>query len=115
MTTRENVEEFLRNFKFKTKIYQIVFCDFRTKNLETLAELEISAAEREKIVRNIEVEDFSEGPLENTLNNFGEMWVFGKFVKNKEVYIKITMGLENNSTICISFHIAEHQMKYPLK
>ena len=45
----------------------------------------------------------------------GEMWVFGKDVKGQEVYIKITLGLPNSSTICISFHIAEHPMTYPLK
>lgn len=39
----------------------------------------------------------------------------GKDVKGHEVYIKITLGLPNSSTICISFHIAEHKMNYPFK
>jgi len=43
------------------------------------------------------------------------MWVFGKMVRGTEVYIKITMGTFNNSVICISFHLAEHPLKYPLK
>ena len=43
------------------------------------------------------------------------MWVFGKEVKNREVYIKISMGKANEETICISFHIAEHQIMYPFK
>jgi len=43
------------------------------------------------------------------------MWVFGKEVKKKEVYIKISMGIENTNAICISFHIAEYPMKYPYK
>jgi hypothetical protein len=43
------------------------------------------------------------------------MWVFGKQLKNKEVYIKVSMGRENNGAVCISFHIAEHPMNYPLK
>ena len=49
------------------------------------------------------------------LNKNGEMWVFGKDVKEREVYIKITLGYENGQTICISFHIAEHPLKYPFK
>ncbi len=43
------------------------------------------------------------------------MWVFGKDVKGKEVYIKITLGKPNSHTICISFHKAEFPMSYPLK
>ena len=41
--------------------------------------------------------------------------VFGKDVKGREVYIKITLGYQNGQTICISFHIAEHPMNYPFK
>jgi hypothetical protein len=43
------------------------------------------------------------------------MWVFGKQVKKKEVYIKVSMGIENTGAVCISFHIAEHPIKYPFK
>jgi hypothetical protein len=45
----------------------------------------------------------------------GEMWVFGKNVKGQEVYIKIMLGQPGRSTICISFHIAEHPLNYPFK
>lgn len=68
-----------------------------------------------KIVRNLEVEDYSEGPVVERLNHSGEMWVFGKDVKGREVYIKITLGYDNGQTICISFHIAEHPINYPFK
>jgi hypothetical protein len=44
-----------------------------------------------------------------------DMWVFGKIVKEKEIYIKITMGFSGAKVICISFHFAEHPMKYPQK
>ena len=40
---------------------------------------------------------------------------FALQMKGHGVYIKITFGQPNNSTICISFHIAEHPMKYPFK
>ena len=40
------------------------------------------------------------------------MWVFGKDVKGQDVYIKISIGINNASAICISFHIAEHDIKY---
>lgn len=40
------------------------------------------------------------------------MWVFGKDVKSKDVYIKISMGISNSSAVCISFHIAERKIHY---
>ena len=63
----------------------------------------------------VKTEDFSEGPLEEKMRGILPMWVFGKEVKQKEVYIKISMGLENKSAVCISFHVADHPMNYPYK
>ncbi|WMX14728.1 hypothetical protein [Aureispira sp. CCB-E] len=111
MATEDDVEAFLDDFKAKLSVFNIVFYA-REKNRETLLELEISPLERENIVKNLSVEDYSEGPLGD--NNGGpDLWVFGKLVKGREVYIKVTMGAFNCSTICISFHFAEHPMNYP--
>lgn len=59
--------------------------------------------------------DYSEGPLNEKLYGGSDMWVFGREIKNKEIYIKISMGFEGSQVICISFHIAEFTMKYPYK
>ena len=67
------------------------------------------------IVKNLQVQDYVEGPVIDLLNKRTEMWVFGKDVKEREVYIKITLGYQNGQTICISFHLAEHPMRYPFK
>jgi hypothetical protein len=115
MATREEVEKFLNGFHAKLKIFQIIFRDDRGKNMQALAELEITPTHRENVIKEIVVEDYSEGPIIDTLNKCGEMWVFGKDVKGQEVYIKITLGYPNAATICISFHKAEHPMKYPFK
>ena len=115
MATKEQVEDFLKQLKEKIKVFDIIFRDDRGKNLQALATLEITPTYRKQVILNIEPEDYSEGPIVDTLNKMGEMWVFGKDVKGHEVYIKITMGLPNSSTICISFHIAEHKMNYPFK
>lgn len=115
MATREEVERFLNSFHSKLKIFQIIFRDDRGKNAEALAELEITPIYRETIIKEITSEDYSEGPIIDTLNTYGEMWVFGKDVKRKEVYIKIALGHPNSATICISFHKAEHPIKYPFK
>jgi hypothetical protein len=113
--TKENVEAFLSQFHQKLKVFSIIFRDDRGKNAQTLADLEITPKYRETVIKEIKAEDYSQGPIVDTLNSMGEMWVFGKDVKGQEVYIKISLGHSNSHTICISFHIAEYKIKYPLK
>ena len=99
----------------RLKCSGIRFRDNRQKNREALLLLDIAPLQRELIVKNLQVQDYVEGPVVDVLNKEGEMWVFGKDVKGREVYIKITLGYENGQTICISFHIAEQPLVYPFK
>lgn len=115
MITKEEVQKFLDQFNIKAQVFGIRFRDDRGKNRETLMLLDISPMQRELIVKSLLPQDYVEGPVIDVLNKEGEMWVFGKDVKGREVYIKITLGYENGQTICISFHIAEHQLTYPFK
>lgn len=115
MAEIDEVERFLYEFKQKMKIYNIVFRDERSKNNETLFSLDIRPNDRKRVISELKVEDYSEGPIPDTLYNISDMWVFGKVVRKEEVYIKISMGLPNRSTICISFHIAECPIKYKFK
>lgn len=111
----ENVEKFLSDFHQKTKVFGMVFRDDRGKNMQTLLELEITPKYREEIIMQLEPGDYVDGPVEDVLNGISPMWVFGKNVKGQDIYIKITMGVSNACTICISFHIAEHKLKYKFK
>ena len=115
MVTIDEVKAFLEQFNVKAQVFGIRFRDDRGKNSETLLLLDITPLQREVIVKNLLVQDYVEGPVIDELNKSGEMWVFGKDVKNREVYIKITLGYEKCQTICISFHLAEHPLKYPFK
>lgn len=115
MTDKDEVNKFLADFKAKLAIWQVVYRDDRNKNMQTLLTLELTPAQRTEILKKLTADDYSEGPLEEKLYQGADMWVFGKLVKQKEVYIKITLGAAGTSVICISFHIAEHKMNYPLK
>lgn len=115
MNKKTEVASFLRDFKEKMKFWDVLFRDDRGKNFQTLVDLELRPVERKNILEKLETKDYSEGPLDERLYGGADMWVFGKIVNKKEVYIKITMGEISNSVICISFHIAEYSMKYPLK
>lgn len=115
MNDKSAVEHFLKEFKLKMKIWSVLFRDDRGKNFQALSKLEIRPIEREKILQSLMITDYSEGPLEEKLYGGADMWVFGKQIKNHEVYIKISMGKPGSQVICISFHIAEFAMSYPFK
>ena len=109
------VATFLNDFKEKMKFWDVLFRDDRGKNTQALVDLEIRPIERNAILNAIETRDYSEGPLEEKMYGGEDMWVFGKTIKKKEVYIKITIGPMGSSVICISFHLAQHKINYPLK
>lgn len=115
MATSDEVQAFLHDFQMKFKVWGIIFRDDRGKNAQALLNLDIAPIERERILHELQVKDYCEGPKEEMLYGGSKMWVFGRTIKGVEVYIKITLGLAGKSVICISFHEAAYAMKYPLK
>lgn len=97
----------------KMQLYRCEIWKFR--KIIVISQRHISPLQREVIVKSLQVQDYVEGPVIDVLNKESEMWVFGKDVKGREVYIKITLGYQNGQTICISFHVAEHPLVYPFK
>lgn len=115
MATRRDVEIFLKELKVKIEVFGILFLDDRGKNQQTLYDLEISPKQRKEIISKLSYEDYEDGPLEEKMRGILPLWVFGKIIKDKEIYIKLSMGSENNQAICVSFHIAEYPMDFPFK
>ena len=114
-TTKEDAENFLCRFKEKKKVFDIAF-DRKTKNIQGYLDLDITPAAREIYIEKLTADEYSSGPNEDTHTpGSPDYWVFGSIIKNKEVYIKLTMGQENNRVVCMSFHIAEGPMSYPFK
>ncbi|MBR6017421.1 MAG: type II toxin-antitoxin system MqsR family toxin [Paludibacteraceae bacterium] len=115
MATIAEIQKFLNDFHQKVEIFDIFFLDDREKNANTIDELGIIRGMRKEVIQSLTVDDYSEGPIKNILNTWGDLWVFGKDVEGREVYIKISYGKPNRRAICISFHLAEFPMKYPYK
>ncbi len=105
----EDVDEFLAAFLQKLNIWDVIYLDERGKNIQALATLEIRPIDRKNSLISLVRTDFSQGPIN------GDQWVFGKMVKETEVYIKISLGRPGSNTICISFHPSEYPMNYPFK
>jgi hypothetical protein len=111
----EEVNTFLRDFKLKHEFFAIRFIG-RSKNLQTLLDLEIDEGDRLKCILSLETKDYYRGPSPDPdFPESGEVWEFGTNVKNTEVYIKIKIGMFNKSVICLSFHKAEFEITYPFK
>jgi hypothetical protein len=115
MANKQEVEIFLKELKEKIRFFDIVFRP-RDKNLQALADLDISAIKRLEYIVNLKAEDYYEGPKNDTYESSRpDYYEFGIQVKKIEVYIKISKGLSNKSVDCMSFHPAEFPMTYPLK
>ncbi len=116
MATETEIELFLKDFKFKLDFWGLLFQNrLNKKNFQTLTDLELNVEDVKKELKALAVANYSEGPLPDKLYNGAPMWVFGKMVSKREIYIKITMGQPNDKVICISFHFPEHNMTYPYK
>ena len=115
MAPRTEIEQFLRDFKIKLDFWGLLFRADRGKNFETLLQLEYSLENVKKELRELSVQHYSEGPMSETLYKGSDMWVFGKMIQSREVYIKISTGQQNNKVLCISFHFSERSINYPYK
>lgn len=115
METATEVESFLNDFKVKLKHWGLEFRSDRTKNAQTLADLELTIMGCKDILGELTLGDYCEGPVPDTLHKEVPLWVFGKMIKGNEIYIKVTLGKLNSKAICISFHKAEKPLRYPLR
>jgi len=113
MTTKDEIEGFLSDFKQKLEFWGLQIRLDRKKNIDTLAELELTALKLKGILKELKINDYSQGPEEDILYKSQDMWIFGKNIKGREVYIKITLGQLSDKVICISFHFSEYPMQYP--
>lgn len=77
--------------------------------------LEYSIHDVKGELASLESVHYAGGPSKDTLYNSADMWVFGKQIQGKEVYIKITMGQPSDKVLCISFHFSEETLNYPYK
>lgn len=115
MATISEVEEFLKVVKVKIKTFDIAFRP-RDKNIVALTELDILPLDRLRYIMGLTATDYYSGPNKDTYDPARpDYYEFGITVKKKEVYIKISAGLQGKRVDCMSFHIAEYPITYPLK
>lgn len=58
--------------------------------------------------------NYSETLIDKNNNDPPFLYVFGKYIKEKEIYIKFKIRENQQKCIvCVSFHYSEHKMVYP--
>ena len=101
--TKEEVESFLKAFNEKMRIFGIRFRDDRHKNVDYLIKSNLVPVKRISYIKKLTFDNFVK-KQKDILNKGTDLWIFLKRIKNKNVYIKLTLGDVNNKVICISFH-----------
>lgn len=115
VATYQEVKDFLTAMKNCLNILGgYVIYSKREKNDQFMATMDWHKEDKKKeYLLKLEVEDYFEGPDPNEIPGFSPVWKFGKRIEGRLCYIKVFLKKPN--VICISFHLAEHDMFLPLK
>lgn len=127
-TSKTDVAKFLDKIKeiLSDKNFNIDndFILIKNKNKEegystphTLLDLDYDVSDVVEQLIQLEVSDFSEVKLDEDDPNPPLLYVFGKEINGKEVYIKIKYRDFDDASlvICVSFHYSKWSMEYPYK
>lgn len=82
--------------------------------ISTLLDLEYSASDVVNVLNGLSVDDYSEAKIDKDDLNPPTLFIFGRIIKNKQVYIKLKIKKkQRRHVLVVSFHYAKHKMKFP--
>lgn len=112
----EKIRKFLEEFKEIASKGRGIDVIPRRENIEDLAQLGLTKKNRNEEIMTLSLADYCKGP-EPDKGKTGDIWIFGKQVGNKEVYIKLKIAQVGKERIakCLSFHAAKFPLCYPYK
>ena len=111
----EAVSRFLNEFKTIARKRGVDFVP-RQGFIEMLTLLGITRRICHDELLSLSAEDYYQGP-EDDKGRPGEVWMFGKRLEGKEIYIKLKLAKVSKETIakCLSFHPADFPLCFPLR
>jgi len=116
--TKEEIEEFL--YEVRKTSRKSFHLRSKKENRETITELGYTQNDVINEICSLSPRDYSEGPSPE-YGTSNEIWIFGRIIQGKEVYIKIKLigmnnsGEEFDTVYCLSFHFARECLNYPHK
>ena len=66
-------------------------------------------------LRTLSIAEYSQTLVDRDDFNPPLLYVFGKMVEGRTIYIKLKIKSENKKVVCVSFHYAEYDMNYPYR
>ena len=120
------------NIVYKNEMKKGIFFDYKNniKVVEDLSkrymlqvdpsaivgECPVGLQQRVEILKTLCVKEYSETKIDKDNTHPPLLFVFGKVIDGKEVYIKIKLRERAKRDIaCISFHFAKNKMEYPYR
>ncbi|MFO7773506.1 MAG: hypothetical protein R6V59_06180 [Dehalococcoidia bacterium] len=88
----------------------------RKENVECITELGFTLNDVRDAILGLSVVDYCAGPLQDRVMP-GDLWVFGKALQGREVYIKVKLARFGPVKIVriVSFHFAGESLRYPFR
>ncbi len=88
----------------------------RRDNIKALGELGLTSKNRKDEIMSLSVSDYCKGP-EPDKDKPGDIWIFGKDIGGKQVYIKLKIAHVGQAKIakCLSFHVADYPLSFPYR
>ena len=82
----------------------------------TLIDLEYDAGDVVERLKELTIKEYSETLVDKDDLNPPLLFVFGKDINDRQVYIKLKLKTEPKEyVLCVSFHYAEHEICFPYK
>lgn len=79
----------------------------------TLLELDYDAGDVVERLKELTVEEYSETKIDKDDLNPPLLFVFGKNIDDKLVYVKLKLKRDKKYVLCVSFHYAKDKMIFP--
>lgn len=80
----------------------------------TIVQLEFDNADVVECIKELRIKNYSETLLDKDDDKPPLLFVFGKIINNRQIYIKLKIkGEETKKVLCVSFHYAKWKMEFP--
>jgi len=113
---RDFLEEVKQTIAGTSSGYQSWVLVKRKENVECMAALGFNYKDVRDAILELSVTDYCEGPVQDR-DMPGDLWVFGKVIGGREVYIKLKLASFGTLKIVriVSFHAAKESLCYPYR
>lgn len=81
----------------------------------TMADMDYDASDVVERLKELTVAEYSETLIDKDDDKPPLLFVFGKDINSKLVYIKLKIKEKTKRVLCLSFHYAKHDMEFPYK